>query len=156
MTDATGRVRGRPKAKTNAWAAKVQGTILAALAKAFPSKTTSKSEHPYEVETDFYEDHFDDDYYESCPRDTFVDYFNNKRESIGKSSFGDHVAAFDERCVDNAITDMLKKKTTDARSNNYVHHSTTGCINNEPFSGDRVVEIGYQDSLRGDYHSRYH
>jgi hypothetical protein len=140
ITDVTGRVRGRPKAKTKAWTAKVQGAILAVLPKAFPSKITPKSEHPYEAETDFDEDYFNDDYYESCPRDTFVDYFNNRGEAIGKSSFGDHVAAFDERYVDDNITDILKK-TTDVRSNNYVHHSETGYINIEPFSGDHVTEI---------------
>jgi hypothetical protein len=160
-----GRVRGIPKAKTKAWTAKVQGAILAVLTNVFSSKTTSKSEHLYETETDFYEDYFDDDYYESCPRDTFVDSFNNRGEAIGKLSFGDHVVAFDERYVDAKIADILKK-IADVRSNNYVHYSATGYINNEPFSGDRVAKIGYHIStgadtqmdltLCDDYHSRYH
>jgi hypothetical protein len=97
------------KQKTNPWTAKVQSIILAALPTVSPSKTTSKSEHAYEAGTDFYEDYFDD-YYESCPRDTFVDYFNNRGGAIGKSSFSDHVAAFDECYVDDNSAVILQNQ----------------------------------------------
>jgi hypothetical protein len=44
----------------------------------------------------------------------------------------------------------ILKKTTDARSNNYVRRSTKGYINNEPFRGDRVAEIEYHISTGTD------
>jgi hypothetical protein len=77
--DATGRVRAKPRAKTRVWT-KVHGALAAVLPKRYHSKSTSKSERPYEAGTDFDDNPFGEDYQESCPRDTFGDHFANEED----------------------------------------------------------------------------
>jgi hypothetical protein len=106
------------------------------------------------AETDFYDDPFDEDYQESCPRDTFGDHFANDEhrastkadETTGKSSYGDHIIVIDERSADDDITDIFME-ILDAHSRNNGHQSTTDYINNDQpliefFNGDHITVIG--------------